>query len=104
RRRRGARATEGMDSRVRATRRRSRAADSDRAGGRRVGTAPAPRPPPPLKTGCTDRLLSRVLARPSLYPYVLSRGSLRAFAYSARSPRFWLALAAVEVGVEGGVV
>ncbi len=38
-----------------------------------------------LIIGCMDRLLWRVLARPSLYSYVLSRGSLRAFAYSAAS-------------------
>src|SRR6185437_5802920 len=36
----------------------------------------------------TARLLCRFLARPSPYFYVLSRGSLRAFAYSARSPDF----------------
>ena|SRR5437867_4040963 len=34
------------------------------------------------------RLLCRVLARPSLYGYVLSRGSLLAFAYSGCSPHF----------------
>jgi len=36
--------------------------------------------------GCTTRWLCRVLARPSLYRYVLSRDSLRAFAPSGRSP------------------
>src|SRR5439155_15192812 len=40
------------------------------------------------KIGCAARLLCRVLARPSLYLYVLSRGSLRAFAYSGCSPHF----------------
>src|SRR6185369_6078531 len=35
---------------------------------------------PVTKTGCAARWLCRVLARPSLYPYVLSRGSLWAFA------------------------
>src|SRR5205823_13496765 len=41
-----------------------------------------------LKIGCAARLLCRVLARPSLYVHVLSRASLRAFAYSGCSPHF----------------
>src|SRR5437763_5402498 len=45
------------------------------------------------KTGYAVRLLCRVLARPALYVYVLSRASLRAFAYSACSPHFALRLA-----------
>src|SRR5206468_7745337 len=40
------------------------------------------------KIGCAARLLCRVLARRSLDLYVLSRGSLRAFAYSGCSPHF----------------
>src|SRR4051794_11714119 len=40
------------------------------------------------KISCAGRLLCRFLARPSLYFYVLSRASLRAFAYSACSPNF----------------
>src|SRR5438046_4051679 len=41
-----------------------------------------------LKIGCAARLLCRFLARPSLYVHVLSRDSLRAFAYSGCSPHF----------------
>ena len=41
-----------------------------------------------LKIGCAARLLCRFLARPSLYVHVLSRDSLRAFAYSRCSPHF----------------
>src|SRR5206468_2507783 len=40
------------------------------------------------KIGCAARLLCRFPARPSLYLHVLSRGSLRAFAYSGCSPHF----------------
>src|SRR5437762_5318930 len=43
---------------------------------------------PYLKIGCAARLLCRFLARPSLYVHVLSRDSLRAFAYSSCSPHF----------------
>src|SRR5439155_21736542 len=41
-----------------------------------------------LKIACAARLLCRVLARRSLYVRVLSRGSLRAFAYSGCSAHF----------------
>ena len=48
---------------------------------------------PLFKSCCAPRLLCRVLARPSPYLHVLSRGSLRAFAHSRRSPAFDLVVA-----------
>src|SRR5213079_561330 len=56
-----------------------------------------------LKIGYAARLLCRFLARPSLYVCVLSRDSLRAFAYSACSPHFEIGSSRFLIGLTSRV-
>src|SRR5205814_8070855 len=56
-----------------------------------------------LKISYAARLLCRFLARPSMYVLVLSRDSLRAFAYSACSPHFEISSSRFLIGLTSRV-